>query len=177
MDAALRDEFEDIAASSRRTLAEMRSLLSVLRDDTLPVAKSPQPVLSRIPELIEQSLAAGLDVRLAGDGALKDDGVSELTGLATYRIVQEALSNVIRHSPGAHVDVTFERSAEDIEVVVRNGPSTGERQAVSEPGHGLIGMLERAASVGGAVAFGPTDDRGYEVRARLPLRQEVKDLG
>lgn len=172
-DAPLREEFEDIAESSRRALAEMRSLLSVLRDDTLPADRAPQPVLSRIPELIDQSAAAGVDVTLVGGEHLEDAGVSELTGLAAYRIVQEALSNVIRHAPGATVEVRCTRDDDEVELVVRNGPPAAVgRSSGEEPGHGLIGMRERAASVGGTVAVGSTDDGGYEVRAVLPLRHE-----
>lgn len=169
VDAALRDEFEDIAASSRRTLVEMRSLLSVLRDDTVPVERAPQPVLSKIPELIDQSVAAGLEVTLEGAELLGDDGVSELTGLAAYRIVQEALSNVIRHSPGAKVQVRVHRDDEQIELVIRNGRAEQAVQTSSDAGHGLIGMRERAASVGGAVTVGPRLGGGYEVKAVLPL--------
>jgi signal transduction histidine kinase len=175
-DGALRDEFEDIAASSRRALVEMRSLLSVLRDDSEPIEKAPQPVLSRIPELIEQSVTAGIEVTLSGAEELGDDGVSELTGLAAYRIVQEALSNVIRHAPGAKVQVGIRREPEHIEITIHNGRASRAGQTTSDPGHGLIGMRERAASVGGSVKVGPTLGGGYEVRAVLPLsRRETED--
>ena len=174
-DAALKEEFDDIAASSRRALTEMRSLLSVLRDDAAPNLKAPQPVLSRIPELVEQSVGAGVEVTLIGAAELEDEGVSELTGLAAYRIVQEALSNVIRHAPGAPVTVTCTRQADSIKIVVKNGPGGGRAR---EPGvgHGLIGMRERAASVGGTVEYGPTDDGGYEVRAHLPLQRDDAEV-
>ncbi len=177
-DAALKEEFDDIAASSRRALTEMRSLLSVLRDDAVPTLKAPQPVLSRIPELVEQSVGAGLEVTLVGEAQLGDGGVSELTGLAAYRIVQEALSNVIRHAPGTPVNVTCTRQADSIEIVVKNGPAGGRMANAGEPGvgHGLIGMRERAASVGGTVDYGPTDDGGYEVRAHLPLQRDDAEV-
>lgn len=170
-DEALRQEFKEISESSRRALAEMRSLLGVLRDETRPADRAPQPVLSRIPELVEQSVTAGLPVRLEGGDCLTDEGVSELTGLAAYRIVQEALSNVIRHAPGAEVVVECSRDDERIELVVRNGRSDRPGTLTGEPGHGLVGMTERAASVGGTVEYGPTDNGGYKVRAVLPLRR------
>ena len=182
-DAALKEEFDDIAASSRRALTEMRSLLGVLRDDALPALKAPQPVLSRIPELIEQSVAAGLAVKLVGRAELSDEGVSELTGLAAYRIVQEALSNVIRHAQGAAVTVSLARDTDGVDVVIRNGRPSSEparRSGGAEPqagiGHGLIGMRERAASVNGTLETGPTDDGGYEVRAHLPLRRDDAEV-
>jgi signal transduction histidine kinase len=166
-DPALREEFEDIAASSRRALAEMRSLLGVLRDPDAPVARTPQPTLSGIPDLVSQSQRSGIDIRLTGDDALTDDGVSEVTGLTAYRIVQEALSNVIRHAPGSPVAVRIARGAA-LDIAVENGPGD-QVGAAGPPGHGLLGMRERAASVGGTFAYGPTAAGGYEIRATLPL--------
>ncbi|HWR85689.1 MAG TPA: histidine kinase [Rhodoglobus sp.] len=169
-DLALRREFEDIATSSRRALAEMRSLLGVLRDPDAPIARTPQPHLSGIPELVAQSERSGVDIRLLGAECLTDDGVSEVTGLTAYRIVQEALSNVIRHAPDTPVTVRITRDR-DLGIAVENGP--GERVGAADaPGLGLLGMRERAASVGGTFAYGPTAVGGYEVRATLPLVPE-----
>ncbi len=116
---------------------------------------------------------------LSGAGELSDQGVSELSGLAAYRIVQEALSNVIRHAPGAKVQVGIRREPEHIELVIHNGRAPRAGQPLSDAGHGLIGMRERAASVGGTDhAVGPTLGGGYEVRAVLPLAHaETKDAG
>jgi len=110
-------------------------------------------------------------VRIEGGECLTDDGVSELTGLAAYRIVQEALSNVIRHAPGADVVVECSRDDERIELVVRNSRSDRPGTLTGEPGHGLVGMSERAASVGGTVEYGSTSNGGYQVRAVLPLHR------
>jgi signal transduction histidine kinase len=172
VDPAVREEFDEIAASSRRALAEMRSLLGVLRDPDVPVARTPQPRLSGITELVTQSQQSGLAVELVGADALVDDQVDEAVGLAAFRIVQEALSNVIRHAPGADVVVQARRD-EQLDLVVRNRrgrtPKRAHREPARPPGSGLLGMRERAASVGGSLAFGPSSDGGYEVHVTLPL--------
>lgn len=173
VDAATRQEFEDIAELSRRALTEMRSLLGVLREPGAPVARTPQPRLSGIAELVEQAQRSGLSARLLGAEALDDDGVDDAIGLSAYRIVQEALSNVMRHARGATVEVVVRRDG-TLDLVIRNSSGLGRvgEDALRGPelGNGLLGMRERAASVGGTLAFGPTDDGGYEVRAVLPLQ-------
>ena len=181
VDAELRHEFDEIAALSRSALSEMRSLLGVLRDPDAPVARTPQPRLSGIAELVMQSQRSGLAVQLSGADALSDDGVDEAVGLSAYRIVQEALSNAIRHARGAQVEVRVRRNGE-LDLVVSDhraadqpvGPERGPDHAMDgaadgAPGSGLLGMRERAASVGGTLAFGPAGDGGYEVHAILPL--------
>ena len=174
-DAAVRREFDEIAATSRRALAEMRSLLGVLRDPDAPVPRTPQPRLSGIAELVHQSRSSGLSVRLLGTDALTDDGIDDAVGLAAYRIVQEAVSNVMRHAPGAEAEVRVRRGT-DLDLVVSNGPAPdpvvdpADARAVPGMGSGLLGMRERAASVGGTLAFGPTGDGGYEVHVTLPLQ-------
>ena len=167
-DEALRAEFDGIAASSRQALAEMRSLLGLLREQDAPVARTPQPRLSGIPELIAQAERSGVAVDLVGREALVDDGVSDVVGLTGYRIVQEALSNVLRHAPGAQVEVRAARDrALDLTVLNRGGGAGGA--AASDAGSGLLGMRERAASVDGTISVGPLAGGGYEVHATLPL--------
>ena len=184
IDVALRAEFEDIAGASRRALAEMRSLLSVLRDEHAPRELGPQPTLSRIPELVERSTVSGTPVRLTWVGSRSDDDAADSVGLAAYRIVQEALSNVIRHAGGAAVDVRIDRGGDSIAIVVENSrPTTvaaGAVPAGAVPdavagGQGLLGMRERAASVGGTLDSGPTASGGYLIRARLPLDPAIDE--
>ena len=166
-DAELRQEFGEIAALSRSALAEMRSLLGVLRDPDAPTVRTPQPRLSDIADLVAQARHSGLAITLRGADALSDRGVDGAVGLAAYRIVQEAVSNVMRHARSAEVEVTARRD-DALELVVRNGPAPTARGG--GPGSGLLGMRERAASVGGTVRTGATPDGGYEVRATLPVR-------
>lgn len=172
---ALRHEFEEIADSSRRALTEMRSMLSILRDSDAPVPRTPAPRLSGISELVEQSRRSGMSVRLISDEALTDDLLDDAVGVTGYRIVQEALSNVIRHAPGAHAEVRVGRDDTKLEIIVTNTAGTASDVSAqagttrNETGSGLRGMRERAASVGGTVAYGPTAGGGYEVRVAVPL--------
>ena len=92
----------------------------------------------------------------------------EAAELAAYRIVQEALSNAIRHAPGSDVVVALDRVTDDIVVSVVNS-ATGEPAVDGRSGHGLVGMTERAAIAGGTVRFGPTEEGGFAVEARLPV--------
>lgn len=173
VDDATAAEFAEIAALSRKAIVEMRSLLGVLRTADAPAARAPQPRLSGIGELVTQSQRSGLQVRLLGAEALGDDGVDEAVGLSAYRIVQEALSNAMRHARGAAVEVRVQRDGE-LDLRVTNAPSPetavgGRRDVDPTSGTGLVGMRERAASVGGTLTHGTTADGGYEIHAVLPL--------
>lgn len=177
----LQREFEEIASSSRRALTEMRSLLGILRDPDAPASRTPAPRLAGITELVQQSRRSGLSVRLVGAELLIDDDRDEAVGVAGFRIVQEALSNVIRHAPGAEAEVRITRGA-DLQIVVANtAPSlTLSAQRVEEggggQGAGLLGMRERAAAAGGTVVWGPDASGGYEVRLALPLTPPPSEL-
>lgn len=178
----LRQEFDEIAESSRRALAEMRSLLSVLRDPDAPLPRIPTPRLSDIPRLVTQSQQSGLDVRLNGVDALTDDNVDEAVGVTGYRIVQEALSNIIRHAPGTQAEIRVGRGAE-IDIVIANTPppisptTVRDDETERNSGNGLLGMRDRAAAVNGAVEYGPITTGGYEVHVMLPLRQAPPHAG
>jgi signal transduction histidine kinase len=150
--------------TSHEALEEMRNLLGVMREDDAHYA--PQPGLERVTELVAETRAAGHAVELehviAGD---IPDGVS----LAGYRILQEALTNVRKHAPGAAATVSLRADADRVRVAVRNG--AGGHAAVPLPsgGHGILGMRERVRVYGGAFACGPTPDGGWSVEAELPL--------
>ncbi|WP_150461121.1 sensor histidine kinase [Nesterenkonia ebinurensis] len=177
IDDAARREFEEIAGSSRQALSEMRMLLSILRgEDEVPTA--PEPGLEDIDELIETTRASGTLIRYRGltpesDAALIASA-TPAAALAAYRIVQEALSNALRHAPAAEVEVVLK--AEKIGPIRRLNISVLNRaspEEIAEPapgaGLGLSGISERAAAVGGTAEAGPTEDGGFAVRARLPL--------
>jgi signal transduction histidine kinase len=165
------DELEQIGELSRQALDEMRGLLTVLRgDDDAPV--NPQPSIDLLPDLVQQAERAGMTVVLTPLAARDAVAVPDVIGLAAYRIVQEALSNAIRHAPRAAVRVRCERVRGTLAVAVESGPGAEPRPAPrSSPGrgHGLVGMRERAVSVGGSLTAGPTPDGGFHVRAELPL--------
>jgi signal transduction histidine kinase len=162
-------EFAAIAEEARLSLAEMRRLLGVLRQGNNGPELAPQPGLEQIPELISNAQAAGVWVALRWDGEIGT--VPEAVGLTSYRIVQEALANAGRHAPGALVQVRVRGEAEQLRVTVANGPAT---LPVPEPTdgapHGLVGMRERVAVLGGTFEAGPSPDGGFLVRATLPRR-------
>ncbi len=166
-------EFDRIGALSRQALDEMRGLLQVLRGSDEQAETRPQPGLPDLPELVAQADRAGTRVTFESRTA---HDVGDLTGLAAYRIVQEAISNAIRHSPGSAVHVTTESRDGRLHVAVVNGPPDVPVRAAgpAEPGHGLVGMAERAATVGGSVRSEPEPDGGFSVRAVLPIGPVVR---
>ncbi|WP_374223015.1 sensor histidine kinase [Streptomyces sp. MBT65] len=164
------DRFLAIGDTARTALTEMRRLLGVLREDAdTGVQRRPQPGLRQLVDLVDESRdAAGSRTRLivSGPVAALDPGIE----VTAYRIVQEALTNARRHAPGAAVDVELRYSEQDLAVRVRdNGP--GPTAVLS--GHGLLGMRERAATVGGTLRTGPAPGGGFLVEARLPVRAEA----
>jgi signal transduction histidine kinase len=158
----------EIGDTARTALVEMRRLLGVLREDTgaAPPERQPQPGLRELNELLDTARSAyGGTARLILRGAPYhlDPGVE----LAAYRIVQEALTNARRHAPGAAVDVELDYAADGLHVRVRdNGP--GPAPTLPNGGHGLLGMRERAASVGGELHAGAGTHGGFVVGAHLP---------
>jgi signal transduction histidine kinase len=162
-----------IGDTARSALTEMRRLLGVLREDTrdVPPARLPQPGLDQLNDLIDTARevsGAGTRLIVSGWPGPLDPGVE----LAAYRIVQEALSNARRHAPGSAVDVQLEFSATAIHVRIRdNGPGLADDQPV---GHGLLGMRERAAAVGGQFRIGSAAGGGLVVEAILPATTEVR---
>ncbi|MFC0527811.1 sensor histidine kinase [Phytohabitans kaempferiae] len=170
-DAEAADEaLATIEDTSRTTLREMRRLLDVLRTDAEPAAEmSPQPGLAGIEALVEQVREAGLPVTLRVDGTPGplDSGVA----LAIYRIVQEALTNTLKHAGNAtaHVRLSFGVYWLIVEVFdTGRGPAPGSDQSV---GHGLVGMRERVALYGGTLRTGPRPGGGFRVYAKIPMEQ------
>jgi signal transduction histidine kinase len=160
-------EFAEIAASARTAMTEMRQLLGVLRSADAAAETTPQPGLRELPALVASVERAGVPVTLELGEPLPDGG---LAATSAYRIVQEALSNVVRHAPGATTHVSVEVLADDLVVSVENEPAT----EVPEPdpkggGHGLVGIGERAALLGGRAEYGERPGGGYRVLATLPL--------
>ena len=161
-----RAHFESIGQTARDALTEMRRLLGVLREDaSADAVRDPQPSLTHVNDLVETARAAGSPVTLTLEGAV----VPLPTGvdLCAYRILQEALTNVRRHAPGAAVEVELEYQPEVLRLRVRDhGPGA----APEDPdGHGLLGMRERAIMVGGTLTAGPAEGGGFVVEAALPI--------
>lgn len=170
--------FSAIGHTARSALTEMRRLLGVLREDAetdRPETHSdrqPQPGLRQLNDLLDESRnASGTGTRLIlrGSPSALDPGVE----LAAYRIVQEALTNVRRHAPGSAVDVELLYADETLRVRIRdNGP--GPPIGPLSGGHGLLGMRERAAAVGGSVVTGPAVGGGFVVETVLPAASEFE---
>ncbi|MFC8131114.1 sensor histidine kinase [Streptomyces sp. NPDC057302] len=177
---AAREEFGSIAASARESLTEMRRLLAVLRSEGVPGERTPQPGLSRLPHLVEATVRAGIPIDLSRPELTVLTQLAAVTpavDLSAYRIVQEALSNVMRHAPGARTTITVTLDEENLLILVVNGPPTAKPDSLehSGTGHGLVGMRERVRLVGGTVDAGPLPDGGFRVAAQLPLLK--KDSG
>lgn len=165
-----RAEFESIGATAREALNEIRGLLGVLRSDAEAVERAPQPGVDQIQELLDGSRRAGIALSWNVTGV--PAGLSELSGLTVYRILQESLSNAARHCAGAPVTVALDYGAAVTSLLVVNGPAAVPGSAAGRPessgGSGIGGMRERAAAVGGTLDARPLDDGGFEVAARIP---------
>jgi signal transduction histidine kinase len=179
MPAAGARRLSAIGDTARAALTEMRRLLGVLREDTGGDAadRRPQPGLRQLNELLDEARdAAGTGARLivSGPPAVLGPGVE----LAAYRIVQEALTNSRRHAPGAAVDVELRYTGEALRLRIRdNGPGPPPAPPggghLPGGGHGLLGMGERAAAVGGELRTGPAPGGGFLVEASLPGKRET----
>ena len=162
----------ETSAIAREALTEMRRLLGVLRGAETGAEHAPQPGLDRLEGLVAAVRGAGLavDLRITDGQRPLPAGVE----LSAYRILQEALSNTLRHAPGARATAEVVYEPDRLRLRVHNGPSPagGERPSPPRPGHGILGMRERAAMLGGTLVAGPTPDGGYLVEAVLPLEAD-----
>ncbi|MEN2417970.1 sensor histidine kinase [Streptomyces rimosus] len=175
---ALKENLTGIRTNAVEALTELRRVLGVLRSEEAPAygtpeyagdgtaPHAPQPTLDRLDELVGNVRAAGVTVTTDVTGRRRP--LSPGVELSAFRIVQEALSNAMRHAPGARVAVAIAYRTGALTVRVTN--TAPDRPAAASPGagHGLLGMRERTAMLGGELATGPTPDGGYEVTAVLP---------
>jgi signal transduction histidine kinase len=158
--------FSAIESSGRDALVELRRLLGILRSGDEQLAIGPQPGLASLQSLVEQVRASGLPVemRIEGEPVHLPAGID----LSAYRIVQEALTNIVKHAGEAAAEVVIRYRARELELdVVDDG--RGGVGSSNGSGHGLIGMHERVALYGGTLEAGAQDGGGYAVRARLPF--------
>jgi signal transduction histidine kinase len=169
-----------IEDTGRETLAQVRQLLDVLRDQETPLR--PTPRIADLPELFEATGRGG--VRVTADVRLSDDSLPADVGGCVYNVVREGLSNVLRHSEAGEARVTVTDAGDEVAVTVADdggtpGPRTGTGRAAGpdlSPGHGLLGIRERVALLHGRVAAsGRTPDGGYLLEVRLPLAR-VRDI-
>jgi signal transduction histidine kinase len=157
-----------ISAASRQALAEMRHVLAVLRPDA-EAELSPQPGLADLSELVERLTAGGVETRLDVEPMDLPPGVA----LTVYRIVQESLTNVLKHAgPGARAAVNVVRSESSVRVSVHDD-GAGPSGPAASTAHGIVGMCERAAVYGGTLRTGARAGGGFEVEALIPVREEA----
>ncbi|MFD4654116.1 sensor histidine kinase [Kitasatospora sp. NPDC058444] len=166
------EEFTAIAGTARESLAEMRRLLGVLRSEESGGERAPQPGVGQLAQLVETVGRAGVPAELTVEPGLAD-GVPQAVGLVAYRIVQEALANVVRHAPGARAWVSLTADGPELLVTVVNAPPPERAESleasVEGTGQGLVGMRERVRLVDGRLDTGPLPDGGFKVTAVLPL--------
>jgi signal transduction histidine kinase len=163
-----RAEFGALSEVAREAMGDMRRLLGVLRQDRPePAELEPQPELADVPALVDEARRAGVTVSLSAPAELGK--VPAGVGVCAYRIVQESLSNASQHAPGAAVTVSLDQQPGAVQLRVTNGPGPGPGPGELGPGHGLTGMRERVALLGGSLSAGPTPAGGFVVSAVLPV--------
>jgi signal transduction histidine kinase len=163
--AADKDALGDVERAGRSALGEMRRLLGAMRDEHGDVALAPQPGLDGLDALAESVGRAGLPVELHVQG--ESFPLPRAVELSAYRIVQEGLTNSLKHARAGHAYVTIRYAAEELEVEVADdghGPVKSDG-----PGHGLVGVRERVKIYGGEMSAGPGADGGFVLNARLPV--------
>jgi signal transduction histidine kinase len=168
-------ELASINSSAREALTETRSLLSVLRREDDPAVRAPAPSAVDLSALVEAVRGAGVPIMADIDPVVAR--LRPATALAVYRIVQEALANAARHAPGGQVRVQIAPAGPMLTVEVVNGPAPGGTRSAApgdEPGHGILGMSERAAAEGGTLSAGASPDGGYAVSATIPLLERAR---
>jgi signal transduction histidine kinase len=158
---------EKIENSGRQALGETRRLLGVLRDPDEETGLAPQPGIGELDALATSVRAAGLPVNLVIDG--DPAGLPAAADVSVYRIVQEALTNVLKHAGPARADVTIGCAQEAVTIEITDNGTGQHGHQTPVGGHGLAGMRERAAVFSGELRAGPRPGRGFAVRARLPL--------
>jgi signal transduction histidine kinase len=160
---------EAVEDAGRQALSELRHLLDVLRPEAEVDGLGPQPGLADVPRLVGQFEQAGLEVSLTMHGARTD--LPARVALSAYRIVQEALTNVLKHAgPTARTDVRL--STDDDRVVIEVLDDGRGATILPGSGQGIVGMRERAQLLGGSLDAGPRPDRGFRVVASLPIDEE-----
>ena len=166
-----RQAMRQVRDSGKEAVRELRSTVTVLRGSE-DGQRDAAPGLAQLPSLVARFTGGGLTATLTREDEDEDErgGLSPVTALTAYRIVQEALTNVVRHSGARHATVATGRDGGCLTVEIRDDGAGPPRARTAAPGgFGLIGLRERAASVGGTVVHGPAPGGGFRVRARLPV--------
>ena len=159
-----REALRLIEGTSRSALVDLRRVLDVLRADPAPPDLHPAPSLAGLATLADQAASAGVRIEMVMESRAAD-AVPQGVQLSAYRIVQEALTNVVKHAGAVACRVTVDIADDEVRIDVTDDGRGGRTE---RPGHGLVGMRERVAAYGGAFAAGPRPDGGFAVHATLP---------
>ena len=160
------ETLETIERAGREALVELRHLLGLLRADGEDPMSQPLPSLAQLDRLVEGLCRAGHDVRVEPRGDLA--GIPAGAGVSAYRIIQEAVTNALKHAPGSPIRILVDAAGGDVDVWVENGPAGAPFTGLPGGGHGLVGMQERTRMYGGSLEAAATPGGGFRVRARFP---------
>lgn len=163
-DERIREQTDAIADLGRRTMADLHRTLRVLRGDA-DAERAPGAGLAELDELVDVARASGLPITVVVDGAPRD--LAPLVDQSAFRIVQEAVTNVVKHADRAPTTITLGYGDRALELTIAD---EGEVSIINHRGHGLVGMRERAELFGGTLDAGPRDGQGFEVKAVLPYQ-------
>jgi signal transduction histidine kinase len=166
-----RESLLAIKEASADALDELRCTLGMMREDEVGALRAPTPSLARLDSLLETAGHGGLPIQVGVRGEPRP--LPSAVDIAGYRIVQESLTNVVRHAHAHEATVTVEYGPEFVELEVTDDGRNGAAGGTGEPGHGIAGMRERAEAVGGRVEAGPRFSGGFRVWARLPTSAET----
>jgi signal transduction histidine kinase len=159
----------EIERSGRSALGEIGRLLRLIREGANELGTRPQHGVADVPELAEEYARAGLWIDLDVDDIVR---LPIAVDLSTYRIVQEGLTNALKHAPGSSVRVRLERREFEVAIEVRNGPAASGTAAAVPSGHGLVGLRERVSLFGGNLEARPAAGGGFVLAATIPAGPE-----
>ncbi len=172
---------ESIEATGRVAQGELGLILGLLReDDQEEPGLAPAPTLGGLPALVDEARAAGVEAELRVSG--NQPAVSPALELSLYRVIQEALTNTVKHAAGARTTIDLTYGPAEIRVEVANDAASASGSPVGAavfprpaalPGHGILGMRERVSAFGGTLTAGPVDGGGFLVRVRVPVREDA----
>jgi signal transduction histidine kinase len=162
------EALESVEATGRTALAEMRQLLGAMRREDDELALAPQPGLDKLDDLSKQTAGAGLPVRVQVDG--EPIPLPHGIDVSAYRIIQEGLTNALKHSGASQADVNVRYERRELKIEVRDNGRGGLPKAGNGAGHGLVGIRERVKIYGGEMTTDTSNEGGFVLGARLPLR-------
>lgn len=162
------DALQSVSAYGRDALTELRHMLGLLRDSDASPSLAPQPSLTEVAPLIEQMRGAGFKAELRVEGSCRP--LPPGLDVTAFRVIQEALTNTLKHAPGASAEVLIRYREQDVLIQVEDDGDGEQPPAASRVGRGLRGMRERISIYGGQMEAGPLPDRGFRLRVRLPNR-------